>query len=153
MSDANGGEPTETPQVVEVETIEISPADAAAQIEAGAELIDVRRDYEFEAGHIPGARRVELNELQAEAENLPKGKPILVYCRTGNRSGMGAEALSTAGFDAHSIAGGIEAWHEAGKEMDPPDGHVAESGQAAAILEAEGRFPVDKVEPPPDEVA
>jgi rhodanese-related sulfurtransferase len=134
-------------------TIELSPADAAAQIEAGAELIDVRRDYEFDAGHIPGARRVELNALQGEAENLPKGKPILVYCRTGNRSGMGAEALVSGGFDAHSIAGGIEAWKQAGQELDPPDGYVAESGQAAAILESEGRFPVEKVDPPPDEVA
>jgi rhodanese-related sulfurtransferase len=134
-------------------SIEISPADAAAQIEAGAELIDVRRDYEFDAGHIPGARQVELNDLQAEASNLPDGKPVLVYCRSGERSAMAAEALRDGGFDAHSVAGGILAWQEAGNALDPADGRITEAGQAAAILESEGRFPVDKVDPPADQPA
>src|SRR5690349_4284328 len=109
MEASNGNEPT-AEGIVEVPSIELSPEEAAAHIADGAELIDVRRDYEFDAGHIPGARRIELNDLQAEAESLPKDKEILVVCRSGNRSGMGAEALVGAGFNAHSIAGGMVAW-------------------------------------------
>jgi rhodanese-related sulfurtransferase len=152
MTDENGAAPADAPQVVDEPSLEISPADAAASIEGGVELIDVRRDHEFEASHIPGARRVELDQIQAEAANLPQDTAILLYCKTGNRSGMAAEALRDGGFDAHSIAGGIVGWKEAGHELDPADGAIVESGEAAAILEAEGRFPVDKVDPPPDEV-
>ncbi len=61
---------------------------------------------------------------------------------------MAAEALRSGGFDAHSMAGGIQGWQEAGQPLDPADGFIAESGAAAAILESEGRFPVDKVDPP-----
>ena len=112
------------------------------------ELLDVRTDHEWESGHIPGARHVELNDLTAEAERLGSEQKIVVYCRTGNRSGMAAEALRSDGFDAVAMEGGITAWKGAGQPMDPEDGYVAESGEAAAILESEGRLPVDKVEPP-----
>ena len=128
--------------------IELDAAAAAELIDADAELIDVRRPHEYEAGHIPGARHIELNLLQEEAARLVADTQIVVYCRTGERSAMAAEALRDGGFDAHSLAGGIEAWSEDGRVLEPADGYVAESGQAAAILEVEGRFPVQRVDPP-----
>jgi rhodanese-related sulfurtransferase len=112
------------------------------------ELLDVRTDHEWDAGHIPGARHIELNELTAEAERLGKDQKIVVYCRTGNRSGMASEALRSDGFDAVAMEGGITAWNDDGQPLDPEGGYVAESGEAAAILESEGRLPVDKVDPP-----
>ena len=113
------------------------------------ELLDVRTDHEWDSGHIPGARHVELNDLTAEAERLGSDQKIVVYCRTGNRSGMAAEALRDGGFDAVAMEGGITAWkNDDDLPLEPEDGYVAESGEAAAILESEGRFPVDKVEPP-----
>src|SRR5688500_18646268 len=48
----------------------VAPAAAAELISGGAMLIDVRRDYEFEAGHLQGARNIEMNELPGHAEEI-----------------------------------------------------------------------------------
>jgi rhodanese-related sulfurtransferase len=121
--------------------IELSPARVEEMVRAGeVELIDVRRQHEWEAGHIPGARHIELNALQAAADELAGGKPLVIYCRSGNRSGLAAEALSSAAIEAHSIEGGIVGWTEAGLPIEPEDGHVADSGEAAEILKERGRY-------------
>ncbi len=103
---------------------ELSPAQADALIEAGAELIDVRRPYEFEGGRIAGARNLEMNELSAHAEDLPRERPVIFYCRSGNRSSMAAEAFRQAGYDAHHLAGGLEAWRADGRPLEPEGGEV-----------------------------
>ncbi len=103
----------------------LSLDEAAQLIEAGAALIDVRRDYEFAAGHLEGARNIEMNKLTAHAEELPRDRPVVFYCRTGNRSGLAADAFAEAGYDAHNLAGGITAWSEAGRPLEPADGEVA----------------------------
>ena len=96
----------------------------AELLDSGATLIDVRRAYEFEAGRIAGARNIEMNELTVAAEQIPRDRPLLFYCRRGNRSAMAADAFRQAGFDAHHLAGGIEAWVEAGRPLDPVEGEV-----------------------------
>ena len=106
---------------------ETTPADAKRLIEAGSQLIDVRTEVEYEAGHIPGARHIPLAEIQREAADLDRGKPVVLYCRAGNRSGPAGEAFAASGWDAHSIEGGLVAWHEAGFELEPADGSVAEN--------------------------
>ena len=52
---------------------------------------------------------------------------------------MAAEALAGAGFDAVKLSEGIVGWDEAGLPLEPEDGYVAESGEAAAILQARKR--------------
>ncbi len=112
---------------VPVTGLEVDAAGLAEMISAGdVEVIDVRRDYEFEAGHIPGARHLELNDLTANADSLPRDRPVVFYCRSGNRSGMAAEAFGQAGFDAHNLAGGIMAWVDLENALEPQDGTVAE---------------------------
>jgi rhodanese-related sulfurtransferase len=107
--------------------LEVEVGQLAGMIEDGdVEVIDVRRDYEFEAGHLPGARHIEMNDLTASAESLPKDRPVVFYCRTGNRSGMAAEAFAQAGFDAHNLAGGITAWVDLENPLEPDHGTVAE---------------------------
>jgi rhodanese-related sulfurtransferase len=119
---------------------ELPPERLAEMLEAGeVDLIDVRRAHEWEAGHIPGARRVEVNDLPGEAANLDRGRPVVLYCRSGSRSELVAEGLSLDGFDAHALAGGITAWAEERRPLDPEEGYVAESGEAAAVLEARRR--------------
>jgi rhodanese-related sulfurtransferase len=118
----------------------VEPAEAKELIEGGGvELIDVREDHEWEAGRIPGARHVAVNDLPGSAEELGREQPLLVYCRTGNRSGLAADALRSAGFDVSVLDGGITAWSEKGLELEPEDGYVAESGRAAAELQARKR--------------
>jgi rhodanese-related sulfurtransferase len=106
---------------------ELAPDEVARRLEAGeADLIDTRRDYEWEAGHLPAARRIEMNDLQAQADSIDKDRPVIFYCRSGNRSGMAAAAFREAGYDAFNMAGGIIAWVDAGRPLEPADGEVAE---------------------------
>lgn len=107
--------------------IELEPMRVADLVAAGAELIDTRRDHEWDGGRIPGARHVEVNELTARAPSLPRDRPIVFYCRTGSRSGMAAEAFRTAGYDAYNLAGGIHAWVDAGFAIEPEDGEIEDS--------------------------
>lgn len=90
------------------------------------QLVDVREDYEHEAGRIAGARHVELERLAANADSLARDRPLVFYCRLGARSGMAANAFRRAGYDAYSMVGGIAAWDQQGFPLEPTDGHVAD---------------------------
>jgi rhodanese-related sulfurtransferase len=92
----------------------------------GAQLIDVREDYEHEAGHIPGSRRIDPAELTAAAATLDQSKPVVFYCRSGDRSTMPAEAFRTSGWEAYTLDGGLAAWVEAGQPLEPEDGEVSQ---------------------------
>lgn len=103
---------------------ELTAERLAELVDAGAQLIDVRRSYEWEAGRIAGARQIEMNELTANADSIDRDRPVIFYCRTGNRSGMAADAFREAGYDAYHLAGGIEGWVADGRALDPEDGVV-----------------------------
>jgi rhodanese-related sulfurtransferase len=103
---------------------ELTPERVAELVEEGAQLIDVRRRYEWEGGHLSAARNIEMNELPACVETLERERPVVFYCRTGNRSGMAADAFREAGFEAYNLAGGIEGWVAEGRELEPDDGVV-----------------------------
>jgi rhodanese-related sulfurtransferase len=105
---------------------DISPQRAAELAESGALVIDVRRDYEFDAGHIEGARNIEMNDLTGSADSIPREQAVVFYCRSGNRSGMAAAAFRETGFDAYHVEGGLQEWVDQGLNLDPPDGEVAE---------------------------
>jgi rhodanese-related sulfurtransferase len=106
--------------------IEVSPEDAAAALAEGrAQVIDVREPYEREAGHIPGTRHLELQELASQADTVDRDRPVIFACRSGSRSLMAAQAFRRAGYDAWSMAGGLERWVQEGRELEPTDGKVA----------------------------
>jgi rhodanese-related sulfurtransferase len=115
---------------------EVSREEARELLAQGAQLVDVRADHEWEAGRIEGAAHVPLAELAQRADELDRERPVVLYCRGGNRSSMAAEALAEAGFDAVKLGEGIVGWHEEGLPLEPEDGYVADSGKAASILEA-----------------
>ena len=101
--------------------------EVAARLERGEiELIDVREPYEREAGHIAGSRHVELERLASEVESIPRDKPVVFQCRLGARSGMATRAFCEAGWDAHNLEGGIQAWADAGLPLAPDGGYVAD---------------------------
>ncbi|MEA2404410.1 MAG: hypothetical protein QOE08_1057 [Thermoleophilaceae bacterium] len=109
------------------EGAEIAPERLADLIEGGdAQVIDIRDDDEHEAGHIAGSRHVPISQLSAEAGSIDRERPVVLYCRGGNRSPMAAEALRASGFDASNLAGGLLAWAEQGLPLEPEDGQVAE---------------------------
>lgn len=106
--------------------LEIDPADAADKIAAGAQLVDVRQDYEWDAGRIPGARHIPLEQLPGASERLDRDHPVVFQCRTGSRSGLATQVFRASGFEAYNLAGGLRAWVDAGREIEPPGGIVAE---------------------------
>ncbi len=106
--------------------IEVSPQRAAELVEGGAQLVDVREDYEWEAGRIDGAQHVELERLASQADGLDKDRPIVFQCRLGARSAMAAQAFRASGYEAYSMAGGLQAWVQAGLPIVPEDGTVAD---------------------------
>jgi rhodanese-related sulfurtransferase len=118
---------------------EVSRDEAQQLIEDGAQVVDVRTDHEWEAGRIAGATHLPLDELAERAGEIDKERPVLLYCRGGNRSTMAAAALAEAGYDARKLSEGIVGWVEAGLPVEPQDGYVAESGEAAAVLQARKR--------------
>ena len=118
------------------ETREVSRDEARKLIDEGAQLVDVRADHEWGAGRIAGATHVPLAELAERTGEIDKDRPVVLYCRGGNRSTMAADALTEAGFDAVKLSEGIVGWSEADLPLEPEGGYVAESGEAAAILEA-----------------
>src|SRR4051794_14859342 len=75
---------------------EVTPTDARPLIDGGAQLVDVRTPGEYAAGHIPGSRHVPLPEVQTEAAGLDRDRPVVIYCRSGDRSGMAADAFAAS---------------------------------------------------------
>lgn len=119
------------------EAKEVSRTEARKLIDAGAQLIDVRADHEWEAGRIAGATHLSLPELPQRLGEIDKDRPVVVYCRGGNRSTMATDALAEAGYDAHKLSEGIVGWSEEELPLEPEGGYVADSGEAAAILQAQ----------------
>lgn len=78
----------------------LSPVDVLRKIEDGAVLIDVRTDSEFNAGHLSGALHIPYDQIANRVAELEesKEKELLLYCRSGHRSGVGVEILTNLGF-------------------------------------------------------
>lgn len=98
--------------VAEVDTLE------AVQLinQQDALLLDVREDSEYEAGHIPNSKHIPQGRVGERLKELEKykAKPVVVLCRSGNRSTAACSQLKKQGFnDVRSLKGGIEAWQQA----------------------------------------
>ncbi len=93
---------------------QITAEEAKKIIDSGEEhiILDVREQDEFDAGHIPSAILLPYTEIESKAgEMLPdKDKQILVYCRSGRRSKIAAEALARLGYTNIKEFGGIIDW-------------------------------------------
>lgn len=78
-------------------------------------VLDVRRENEWDEGHIPEATRIYVGHLEKEAKKIPQNKPVAVICKTGNRSSFGSSILLRMGFkQIYNTIGGMEAWKKAG---------------------------------------
>jgi rhodanese-related sulfurtransferase len=94
-----------------------SPLEVTQLINRGkTTVLDVRSEAEFATGHLRDARHIPLTELASRMSELEKskGKPIVVVCQSGSRSGAAAAMLAKAGFEeAVSLEGGLAAWQAA----------------------------------------
>lgn len=90
----------------------LDPAAVQARLKTGGLLVlDVREDWEFKDGHIPGATLIPLGSLETHLRELDPAAPVVVVCRSGNRSAQGAEILAKAGFKSvYNMSGGMNQW-------------------------------------------
>ena len=94
-----------------------TPADVQRRMAQGEELhlLDVRELHEFRDAHVPGSVLIPLGHLSMKMGDLPTDKPIVVICRSGNRSGAATGMLKRAGFpQVQNMKGGIIAWARSG---------------------------------------
>ena len=78
-----------------------------------AVILDVREDNEYRDGHIVNSVHIPLSYLKDRLKELEKykGKPIIVGCRSGQRSSQACGVLKKQGYDAvYNLSGGIMAW-------------------------------------------
>jgi rhodanese-related sulfurtransferase len=95
-------------------------------------IVDIREPAEFQRGHLPGAVLLPRGLLEFEIHGLverlrvdpgsdPAGQDIVLYCGTGGRSALAAEALAQLGYrNVRSMSGGIVAWSQAGLPIHMP---------------------------------
>ena len=79
-------------------------------------ILDVRQPDEYKSGHILNAQLIPLGNLETRIGELAKykDKPVVVVCRSGNRSGSACTILAKQGFtEAYNLAGGMMAWQKA----------------------------------------
>lgn len=101
--------------VGQANSLNVSVEEAHARRAAGAFILDVRTPEEWQEHHIEGATLIPLDTLAAAVSELPTDRPIVVVCRSGNRSATGRDILLAAGFeDVVSMDGGMREWISAG---------------------------------------
>lgn len=118
--EAPGPEATEMAQA-SVETLDA--AQLSALLEDGSiRLIDVRTDEEVAEGMIPGAEHIVLDDFDPAALDTSDGREVVLYCRSGRRSGIAAEKLAAhTGETARHLEGGILAWQAAELPISQPE--------------------------------
>jgi len=85
----------------------------------GVRVVDVREEWEYRRGRVPGALHVPLNQLPQRAASLPRDKRILLICESGSRSLAAADFLLRSGFEgALSVKGGTGAWARTNRPLE-----------------------------------
>jgi len=92
----------------------VSVDEAYQMYQDGTFVLDVRTPEEWNEFHAPNTTLIPLDELASRVNELPKDQPIVVVCRSGNRSQAGRDILLQAGFNATSMNGGLNEWRATG---------------------------------------
>jgi hydroxyacylglutathione hydrolase/adenylyltransferase/sulfurtransferase len=107
--------------------IEVSPEDTAnALADGSAQVVDCREQYEWDEGRIDGTIHIPMDRLSSQRDRVVTDKPVIFHCRLGGRSMMAAQAYRAAGYEAYSMAGGIELWDTQRRPMIPDGATVAD---------------------------
>lgn len=97
---------------------EIDTDQLAERIACGATVVDVREPAEYAEARVPGAVNIPMRHVPGRIAELDRTAPVYLICATGNRSGVMAEVLATAGYDAVNVPGGTAAWVRAGRPIE-----------------------------------
>jgi rhodanese-related sulfurtransferase len=98
---------------------QISAAELDALRKSGpVTLIDVREQWEFESGHVPGAEWIPMALVPLRVDDFTARQPLYIICRTGNRSGQVVMFLAQRGVRAVNVDGGTEAWQRLGLPLE-----------------------------------
>ncbi|AGM99524.1 rhodanese-like domain-containing protein [Streptococcus iniae] len=76
----------------------------------GCNLIDVREDFEYQLGHVPGSQNIPLSRLGQDYNNLDKDQTYHIICQSGGRSAQAVAFLEQEGYQAINVEGGTSAW-------------------------------------------
>lgn len=107
-------------------TFDLSPAEVARRMEEeDLILVDVREQYEWDAGRVPGSQHIALDKVASAAPSIPRDHPVAFICLSGARSALVTEAFRKAGYDAYNVAGGFGLWFQAGLPTEPEGATVA----------------------------
>ncbi len=87
----------------------VAGAEARRLVEDGATLLDVRTGEEYGDEHLPGAVNIPVDDLAARLGEVPQQHPVVVYCRSGNRSARAARTLIDKGYQVRDL-GPMDAW-------------------------------------------
>lgn len=105
---------------------DLTPAEAARRMaEEALQLIDVREGYEWDAGRVPGARHIPIENVASQAPSIPKDRPIAFICLAGVRSAMVTRAFRDAGYNAFNVTGGFAEWFDQGLPTEPDGAQVS----------------------------
>ncbi|MFI5718695.1 rhodanese-like domain-containing protein [Nocardia sp. NPDC051750] len=96
----------------------LSAAEAIEAVRNGALIVDVRRPFEWNRTHIPGAVHLPLEQLTTGCEELPDDRLLITFCTGGLRSYGAANLLIEYGFDAENMSGGLVDWRAAGGALE-----------------------------------
>ncbi|GAA1447487.1 rhodanese-like domain-containing protein [Nocardiopsis tropica] len=92
----------------------VTAAEAVRLVSEGALVVDVRREFEWNRTHIPGAVHMPLEQLPERSVELPEDRLLITFCTGGIRSAGAANLLVEYGFDAVNMSRGLVDWRAAG---------------------------------------
>ncbi len=96
---------------------EVSIDELAVAVAAGQTVLDVRENWEYEAGHVPTAKHIPLNTIPDRLSEISKTDQVWIIWQAGGRSMTAANYLEAQGYNVVSVAGGTGAWIQSGKEV------------------------------------
>jgi rhodanese-related sulfurtransferase len=98
---------------------EATPQQTSAAATDGALLLDVREEWEWNEQHIAGALHIPMQQVPARLAEIPEDRDVYVYCKMGGRSARVVDYLLRQGRErVVNLAGGIDAWMEAGLPVE-----------------------------------
>lgn len=89
------------------------------QVDADLVVLDVRSPDEFAAGHVPGAINIPHDRIGDRLAEVPRDKDVILYCQSGRRAGLAAQALAEQGYTRlFHLEGDIAAWKANGRQLE-----------------------------------